>query len=142
MALSTAASAFTSPRRSRAKASRWLAQPKSSTRATLPGLERTRRSAIRWGSCASIWKAPVPSQPFAVRRATLSMYQHGVASEDDGRLLADLSPSPAFEKLVEASGGYGECVTKPAELPAAIERALAVVTREKRQALLNVMCRY
>ncbi|HKF71557.1 MAG TPA: thiamine pyrophosphate-requiring protein [Stellaceae bacterium] len=78
----------------------------------------------------------------AVRRATLSMYEDGVAAEQDGRLLADLSPSPAFEKLVEASGGYGECVTEPAELPAAIERALAVVTREKRQALLNVMCRY
>jgi acetolactate synthase-1/2/3 large subunit len=78
----------------------------------------------------------------AVRRATLSMYEDGVAAEADGRLLADLSPSPAFEKLVEASGGYGECVTKPAELPAAIERGLAVVTREKRQALLNVMCRY
>jgi len=78
----------------------------------------------------------------AVRRATLSMYKDGVAAEDDGRLLADLSPSPPFEKLVEASGGYGECVSKPAELPAAIERALAVVTRENRQALLNVICRY
>jgi hypothetical protein len=33
-------------------------------------------------------------------------------------------------------------VSNPAELPAAIERALAVVTREKRQALLNVICRY
>jgi acetolactate synthase-1/2/3 large subunit len=78
----------------------------------------------------------------AVRRATLSMYEHGVAAEDDGRLLADLSPAPAFEKLVEASGGYGERVSNPAELPAAIERALAVVAREKRQALLNVICRY
>jgi acetolactate synthase-1/2/3 large subunit len=78
----------------------------------------------------------------AVRRATLSMYKDGVAAEQDGRLLADLSPAPAFEKLVEASGGYGECVSKPSELPAAIERALAVVTLEKRQALLNVICRY
>ena len=78
----------------------------------------------------------------AVRRATLSMYEAGVAAEEDGRLLADLSPSPAFEKLVEASGGYGERVSTPAELPAAIKRALAAVTREKRQALLNVMCRY
>jgi acetolactate synthase-1/2/3 large subunit len=78
----------------------------------------------------------------AVRRATLSMYEDGVAAEEDGRLLADLSPAPAFEKLVEASGGYGECVRKPAELPTAIERALGVVTREKRQALLNVICRY
>jgi acetolactate synthase I/II/III large subunit len=76
----------------------------------------------------------------AVRRATLSMYRDGVAAEADGRLLADLSPSPPFEKLVEAGGGYGECVREPTELPAALERAIAVVTREKRQALLNVIC--
>lgn len=78
----------------------------------------------------------------AVRRATLSMYGQGAAAEDDGQLLADLSPSPAYEKVVEASGGYGERVELPAELPAAIERALRVVTRERRQALLNVICRY
>ena len=70
------------------------------------------------------------------------MYRGGVAAQDDGRLLADLSPTPPFEKLVEASGGYGECVSKPAELPAAIERAVAVVIGEGRQALLNVICRY
>jgi hypothetical protein len=33
-------------------------------------------------------------------------------------------------------------VTDPAELPAALRRAIAVVTREKRQALLNVVCEY
>ena len=78
----------------------------------------------------------------AVRRATLSMYANGTAAEDDAQLLADLSPSPAFEKLVEASGGYGECVRAPAEVPAAIARALRVVREERRQALLNVVCRY
>jgi len=78
----------------------------------------------------------------AVRRATLSMYGEGTAAEDDGRLLADLSPSPAFEKLVEASGGHGERVTLPSELPAALSRALRAVREEKRQALLNVTCRY
>jgi len=78
----------------------------------------------------------------AVRRATLSMYGEGSAAEEDGQLLADLSPSPAFEKLVEASGGYGERVAAPAELPAAISRALRAVREEKRQALLNVICRY
>ncbi|HTS90628.1 MAG TPA: thiamine pyrophosphate-requiring protein [Stellaceae bacterium] len=78
----------------------------------------------------------------AVRRATLSMYGEGAAAEDDGRLLADLSPSPAFEKLVEASGGYGERVVLPADLPAALARALRAVREEKRQALLNVICRY
>jgi acetolactate synthase-1/2/3 large subunit len=57
-------------------------------------------------------------------------------------LFADLRPAPAFEKLAEASGGHGERVTDPAELPAALRRAIAVVTREKRQALLNVVCEY
>jgi acetolactate synthase I/II/III large subunit len=78
----------------------------------------------------------------AVRRATLSMYGKGTAAEDDGRLMADLDPSPDFEKLAEASGGYGERVERPGDLPGAIERALGVVRTEKRQALLNVICRY
>jgi len=78
----------------------------------------------------------------AVRRATLSMYGEGTAAEADGNLMADLAPSPAFEKLVEASGGHGEHVERPSELPAAIERALRVVRDERRQALLNVICRY
>jgi len=78
----------------------------------------------------------------AVRRATLSMYGQGAAAEEDGRLLSDLSPSPAYEKVIEASGGHGERVEQPAELPAAIERAIRAVTRDRRDALLNVICRY
>jgi acetolactate synthase I/II/III large subunit len=78
----------------------------------------------------------------AVRQATLSMYGQGAAAEDDGRLLSDLSPSPAYEMVAQASGGYGERVEVPSELPGAIERAIRAVTREKRQALLNVICRY
>jgi len=76
----------------------------------------------------------------AVRRATLAMYEKGLAqAENDAHTLADLQPSPAFEKLIEASGGYGERVEKPADLPAALARAVKVVREEKRQALLNVM---
>ncbi len=78
----------------------------------------------------------------AVRNSTLAMYRDGAAAKTGGELLADLSPSPAFEKLAEASGGHGERVTDPAELPAALRRAIAVVTQEKRQALVNVVCRY
>jgi len=78
----------------------------------------------------------------AVRNATLDMYGAGAAARGKGELLATLSPSPAFEKLVEASGGYGERVEKSADLAPALKRALEVVTREKRQALLNVICRY
>jgi acetolactate synthase-1/2/3 large subunit len=75
----------------------------------------------------------------AVRRATLGMYATGVAQQkDDGLTLADLSPSPEFEKLIEASGGYGERVEKPADLPVALARAVKEV-RNGRQALLNVI---
>jgi acetolactate synthase-1/2/3 large subunit len=75
----------------------------------------------------------------AVRRATLAMYEKGSAqAENDAHTLADLNPSPAFEKLIEASGGYGERVEKPEDLPAALARAVKAV-REGRQALLNVI---
>jgi acetolactate synthase-1/2/3 large subunit len=47
---------------------------------------------------------------------------------------------PAFEQICAAAGGYGERVENPAELPAALDRALAVVKNEGRQALLNVIC--
>jgi acetolactate synthase-1/2/3 large subunit len=74
----------------------------------------------------------------AVRRATLDMYAHGVASEADGRFLADL-PAPSFEKIVAAHDGYGERVERPAELPAAFQRAAEAV-RNGQQALVNVIC--
>ena len=72
----------------------------------------------------------------AVRRATLDMYEAGVAAENDGRLLAEL-PNPAFEKIVEAHGGHGERVDHPAALPAALQRAMVAV-RGGQQALVNV----
>jgi acetolactate synthase-1/2/3 large subunit len=75
----------------------------------------------------------------AVRRATLDMYSNGVAGEADGRFLADL-PAASFEKIVAAHDGYGERVDKPADLPAALQRAAAAV-RSGQQALLNVICK-
>jgi acetolactate synthase-1/2/3 large subunit len=74
----------------------------------------------------------------AVRHATLDMYAHGLASEADGRLLADL-PAAAFEKIVAAHDGHGERVDRPADLPAALRRAAAAV-RGGQQALVNVIC--
>jgi acetolactate synthase-1/2/3 large subunit len=78
----------------------------------------------------------------AVRNATLDLYKNGVAARDDARLLADLEPSPAFEMLAEASRGFGLKVETPHELLPALRRAVEVVVKEKRQALLNVICRY
>jgi acetolactate synthase-1/2/3 large subunit len=75
----------------------------------------------------------------AVRRATLDMYPAGVAAQTDGRALAELS-NPPFERIVEAHGGHGERVERPADLPAALRRAAAAV-RGGRQALVNVICR-
>jgi acetolactate synthase-1/2/3 large subunit len=55
--------------------------------------------------------------------------------------LTSLEPAPRYEMLVEASGGYGERVDEADELPAALKRAVEAIKREKRQALLNVVCR-
>jgi acetolactate synthase-1/2/3 large subunit len=78
----------------------------------------------------------------AVRGATLSMFKDGAAGQDDGRFMADINPSPAFEMAVKMQGGHGERVEKPADLAAALKRARDVVVNEKRQALLNVICPY
>ncbi len=78
----------------------------------------------------------------AVRGATMSMFKDGAAGQDQGRFMADLDPSPAFEMAVKMQGGHGERVEKPADLPAALKRARDVVVNEKRQALLNVICPY
>jgi len=78
----------------------------------------------------------------AVRGATMSMFKDGVAGQDGGRFMADIDPSPAFEKAVQMQGGHGERVEKPADLPGALKRARDVVVNEKRQALLNVICPY
>ncbi|MGH6663594.1 MAG: thiamine pyrophosphate-requiring protein [Pseudolabrys sp.] len=78
----------------------------------------------------------------AVRRATLSMFKDGAAGEDDGRTLADLGPSPAFEAIAQVQGAYAERVEKPADLPDALTRARDAVVSGRRQALLNVITPY
>jgi acetolactate synthase-1/2/3 large subunit len=78
----------------------------------------------------------------AVRNATLSMFKDGVAGETDGRVLADLEPSPPYDELARAQGAHAERVENPADLPDALARARDVVVNEKRQALLNVITPY
>ena len=78
----------------------------------------------------------------AVRNATMSMFKDAVAGEADGRLLADLDPSPPFEEMARAQGAHAERVEKPGELPDALARARAVVVNERKQALLNVITPY
>jgi acetolactate synthase-1/2/3 large subunit len=78
----------------------------------------------------------------AVRRATLDLYPDGAASKAARAPLTWLDPAPDYERVVEASGGYGEKVERSEDLPGAFERALHAVDTEKRQAVLNVLVSY
>ncbi len=77
----------------------------------------------------------------AVKRAVRGHAPDGWTARTGTIPLSDLEPSPDYEMICQASGGYGERVEDPAELPAALERALRAVREEKRQALLNVICK-
>ena len=76
----------------------------------------------------------------AVRHFTTAMYPGGRASKRNVSPFMRLDRLPAFEQICVAAGGYGERVEDPAALPGAFERACTVVMRERRQALLNVIC--
>ncbi len=78
----------------------------------------------------------------SVRKATLGLYPDGSASQINRAPLTYLDPAPDYHKIVEASGGFGEQVKEPGELPGALERALEAVDVEKRQAVLNVHTHY
>jgi len=76
----------------------------------------------------------------AVKRAVTSHAPDGWAKRT-GMPLTELDPPPDYEMVCQASGGWAERVENPSALPDALRRALKVVREEKRQALLNVMCK-
>ena len=78
----------------------------------------------------------------AVRNATLSMFASGAAGRENGLGLADLSPSPPFERYAEAHGAFAARVEQPAELPGVLAAARDAVLKEKRHALVNVVTPY
>ena len=75
------------------------------------------------------------------REATFRYAPGGWAAQAESVPLCELEPSPRFDLICEANGGYGELVEDPGELPAALERGLRAVRVENRQALLNVIAR-
>lgn len=74
----------------------------------------------------------------AVDASTRVVFPAGHAAAAKVMPLVDLSPSPDFCKVGEASGAYAERVTDPAELPQALRRGLSAVARGQ-QALLDVI---
>jgi acetolactate synthase-1/2/3 large subunit len=77
----------------------------------------------------------------AVKRSVRSHAPQGWAARTNTMPLSDLDPSPDYELICQASGGYGERVDDPAALSGALRRALRAVRQERRQALLNVICK-
>jgi acetolactate synthase I/II/III large subunit len=78
----------------------------------------------------------------AVKRATKGIYPNGWAAKTDNWPLTDLTPSPSFERMADVHGGYGELVEDPAEVLPALRRGLKAVREEKRQAILNIVCKH
>lgn len=71
----------------------------------------------------------------AVKESTLRMYPDG-AAKSLGEFGSRLAPDVEYAKICEAAGGYGEMLTDPDAVPAAIQRCLAEV-RAGRSAVLH-----
>ncbi len=76
-----------------------------------------------------------------VRSATRRMYPEGWAVKADNFPLTKLEPSPDYEILVTACGGYGERVEKASDVQPALQRALRTLREEGRQVVLNMICK-
>jgi acetolactate synthase-1/2/3 large subunit len=76
----------------------------------------------------------------AVHRSTVGLNPDGYAAKSNRQPLTHFSVEQHYEKAVEVSGGAGFRVTEPGDLMATLDKALNVVTGEKRQALVNVVC--
>jgi acetolactate synthase-1/2/3 large subunit len=77
----------------------------------------------------------------AVKRAVQTYARDGWAVRTDSMPLTALEPSPDYEMICRASGGHGEKIEDPAALADALRRGLRIVKDEKRQVVLNVICK-
>ncbi len=76
----------------------------------------------------------------AVRKSTASVYPDGHAVRSNRMPLSSLEPSPRYEMIAQASGGYGERVETRRRPPGRARARAARIRIERRQALLNVIC--
>jgi acetolactate synthase I/II/III large subunit len=73
----------------------------------------------------------------AVKEAVLRVYPDGAAARADEFQARLQGEQRHFEMVAQAFGAYGECLSDPGEVPAAIARCLAAVD-DGRAAVLNV----
>lgn len=74
----------------------------------------------------------------AVRRSVVGAYPQGAAVRSNDMPLTSLEPAPDYLKIAEASRCHVERVEHGRDLPAALERAIAVIRNERRQAVLDL----
>ena len=75
----------------------------------------------------------------AVRNSVVGLYPDGYAARSNQMPLTGLTPSPDFAAVAKASRAHAETIEDIDDLPAALDRAIAVVEDERRLALLNVI---
>ncbi len=78
----------------------------------------------------------------AVKRTVKNLYPNGWSVKTNNFVGVDLDPHPDFAQIAEANHGYGETVEEPEELRNALTRGLEVVRKQKRQALIDVICKH
>ncbi len=76
-----------------------------------------------------------------VSNSTRNVHPDGWAVSTGNFPMVSMGPSPRFEEIVSAFDGHGERVEEPSELPGALKRGLEIVQKERRQVLVNVICR-
>lgn len=74
----------------------------------------------------------------AVRRSVVGAYPQGAAVRANAIPLTSLEPAPDYLKIAEASRAYVERVEHGRDLPGALDRAIAVIRSERRQAVLDL----
>ena len=75
---------------------------------------------------------------YAVEQSTVDIFPHGETASSDAVPLTQFGESPNYAMMAEACGAYGETVTRPDELPAAIERGIEC-NRNGQAAVINVI---
>jgi acetolactate synthase-1/2/3 large subunit len=75
---------------------------------------------------------------YAVEQTTLDIYPDGMASQEQVMPLTTFGASPDYAALAQACGAWGETVSDPNELPAAMRRGLEQ-NRQGKAALINVI---
>lgn len=74
----------------------------------------------------------------AVRRSVANSYPDGAAVRMNRMPLTSLEPSPDYTQVAAASRAYVQRVDHGDDLPAALERAVEVIRKERRQAVLEL----